>query len=308
MYCQQNGLNKACAQVALRTLCGLHVPDVELSYERINRLAEKAGGRFDPAKGLDAVQIRAVLRGLVIGFRDIDYTKEEPTYRRELPYQKLLYAGIESGAGAMLGFKLAGPRAEGRHIIPFFGHTTNQDAWVPNAEVAYFHVGEDTRYVPSEAWVSSFIGHDDNFGSNFCVPRLYVTPEQVDYVVALLPEKVRYCGVVAEAIAANYLYSVLPELSVPQKPWLERLIASARRQDVVLRALSLPKDQYIHHLRDASDWDYKREKASICNALEKHLPPHPMDDRGFSPRAFSLKPTQAGRDRLGCSHQAKHAT
>jgi hypothetical protein len=162
--------------------------------------------------------------------------------------------------------------------------------------------------VPSEAWVSSFIGHDDNFGSNFCVPRLYVTPEQVDYVVALLPEKVRYCGVVAEAIAANYLYSVLPELSVPQKPWLERLIASARRQDVVLRALSLPKDQYIHHLRDASDWDYKREKASICNALEKHLPPHPMDDRGFSPRAFSLKPTQAGRDRLGCSHQAKHAT
>jgi len=272
MYSQQNGLNKACAQVALRTLCSLHVPDVELPYERINRLAEKAGGGFDPAKGLAAVQIRAVLEGLSIGFRDIDYTKEEPEYRRELPYQKLLYAGIESGAGAMLGFKLAGPRAEGRHIIPFFGHTSNQDAWVPNAEVAYFHVGEDTRYVPSEAWVSSFIGHDDNFGSDFCVPRLYVTPEQVDYVVALLPEKARYCGVVAEAIAANYLYSVLPELDVPQKPWLARLIASASRQDVVLRALALRRDQYIQHLRDVSDWDYRREKASLCNALEKHLP------------------------------------
>jgi hypothetical protein len=173
----------------------------------------------------------------------------------------------------MLGFKLAGPRAEGRHIIPFFGHTTNQDAWVPNAEVAYFHVGEDTRYVPSEAWVSSFVGHDDNFGSNYCVPRLYVTPDQVDYVVALLPEKVRYCGVVAEAIAANYLYSVLPELVVPGKPWLARLIASARRQDVVLRALSLRRDQYIHHLRAARDWDYRKESASLCDALKRHLPP-----------------------------------
>jgi len=158
---------------------------------------------------LDAVQIRAVLRGLVIGFRDIDYTKEEPTYRRELPYQKLLYAGIESGAGAMLGFKLAGPRAEGRHIIPFFGHTTNQDAWVPNAEVAYFHVGEDTRYVPSEAWVSSFIGHDDNFGSNFCVPRLYAQNRATESIsFARRPTCLTPSNLVISAKPVGYFFSL----------------------------------------------------------------------------------------------------
>ncbi len=272
LYCQQNALNKACAQVALRSLCALHVPDTEVSYERINLLARKASGTFDPAKGLGAVQIRAVLQGVGIGFRDVDYTAEPPKYRKELPYQKLLYAGIESGAGALLGFSLAGPKAAGLHMIPFFGHTSNQDAWVPKAETAYFHVGEHTRYVPSEAWVSSFIGHDDNFGSNFCVPRLYVTSGQVDYVVALLPSGARYCGVVAEAIAVDYLYSILPSLSPSDGRWLARLIESAERQDVVLRAVWLTKAKYIRHLRRMTDWSYRREDKAICDALEKYLP------------------------------------
>lgn len=108
LYCQQNELNKACAQVALRSLCSMHIDDTKIPFARINRLAESASGAFDPAKGLQAKQIQAVLRGLGIAFTDVDYTLLDAKDRASLPYQKFLYAGVESGAGAMLGFKLAG--------------------------------------------------------------------------------------------------------------------------------------------------------------------------------------------------------
>jgi hypothetical protein len=274
MYCQQNELNMACAQVALRSLCSMHIKDTDVPFSRINHLAESVSGPFDPAKGLQAKQIQAVLRGVGIGFTDVDYTLLNAKDRESLPYQKFLYAGIESGAGAMLGFKLAGPRAAGHHIIPFFGHTFNQDAWVPNAEVAYFHVGEDTRYLPSEAWLSSFIGHDDNFGSNFCVPRLYVAPKQVQYVVALQPSGVRYSGVVAEAIAVDYLYSLLPQLDSARVRWLERLISSAREQQVVLRAVAMSRKRYTDHLLRARDWHYHPEEQRICRSIKANVPEH----------------------------------
>lgn len=276
MYCQQNTLNKACAQVALRTLCTMHLPDTELPYSRINKLAERASGKFDRTEGLNAKQIQAVLHGLGIGFTDVDYTLLSDADRHALPYQKYLYAGIESGAGAMLGFKLTGPKAEGRHIIPFFGHTFNQDAWVPNAEATYFHVGEQTRYLPSESWLSSFIGHDDNFGSNFCVPRLYVTCEQAQYVVALQPAGVCYGGMTAEAIAVEYLYSLLPHLGSSGVRWLDRLIwyADEKHQEVVLRAVALTREQYADHLREIRDWDNHTESRSVCASIEAKAPEH----------------------------------
>ena len=143
LYCQQNGLNKSCAQVALRSLCAPRAPGGDISYRAINRLAGSGGTSVEPWSGLTVPQIQAVLKGLGIDFLDVDYAAMPTAERSRLPYQKLLYAGIESGAGALLGFRLAGAGAQqdAKHIIPFFGHTFNQDTWVPNAGAAYFHVG-----------------------------------------------------------------------------------------------------------------------------------------------------------------------
>ena len=275
LYCQQNGLNKACAQVALRTLCALHVPDTELPYSRINRLAANAEAEASgPEEGLTVPRIRAVLRGLGVGFRDVDYRGSPDDLREILPYQKYLYAGVESGAGALLGFRFSGPSAQGEHhIIPAFGHTFNQDTWVSNADAAYFHVGEQTRYVPSEAWLSSFIGHDDNFGSNFCVPRSYITPDQAEYVVELFHDGVCYSGVVAEAIAVDYLYSVLPSVAPRSHRWLCRLLGYALDQQVVLRAVAVTRRQYLRHYRAARDWGRGSERSDMLDVLKKHLPP-----------------------------------
>ena len=273
LYCQQNTLNKACAQVALRSLCSFQVPDLELSFNRINDLAAQVSGPFDPGKGLTVAQIRAVLNGLNIHFHDIDYTLDEDgTLRSDLPYQKFLYAGIESGGGSLLGFQLTGSEADHRHIVPFFGHTFNQDMWVPNADVAYFKVGEGTRYIPSEAWLSSFIGHDDNFGSNFCVPKLYVRPEHVEYVVELLRGETSYSGTTAEAVGVNYLYSIIDDLGNLTDRWSERLMKYSDNQQVVLRALALKRDEYVRYLRSAQDWHGKREARELREIFAHHLP------------------------------------
>ena len=65
MYCQQNGLTKACAHVALRSLLSRVVPGGDVSYADINKvaapLAEGGAAAYDPARGLSVAQIRAVL-------------------------------------------------------------------------------------------------------------------------------------------------------------------------------------------------------------------------------------------------------
>lgn len=278
LYCQQNTLNKACAHVALRSLLSRHLSEGDISYRKINDLAgicPESGKK--PGDGLAVVDIRKVLKGLRIGFRDIDYTQNDGL-RTTHPYQKFLYAGIESGAGGLLGFHLSGPNVPAqkppRHIIPFFGHTFNKDTWVPDAELSYFNVGGSVGYVPSENWTSSFIGHDDNFGPDYCVPRLYVTQKQADYVVELLNEGTQYSGVQAEAIALNFVYSLQSSLtkSPYNNDWIKRLVEFIKCKKIVLRAIFIPKSTYLKQLKSTADWDGKKEDKTIVELLENLLP------------------------------------
>jgi hypothetical protein len=283
IYCQQNELNKACAQVALRSLCSLHLPLGEITYDKINKAAATIPGRYDPKDGLSyeprdglSVQrIRAVLQSFGLGFSDIDYSDESGSVRSEFPYQKLIYSGVESGAGALLGFKMATRKAQ-HHSIPFFGHTFNMDTWVANATSSYFKVGKKTKYLPSETWLSSFIGHDDNFGSNFCVPRLFLKPRRVKYALAILPPGIKYDGVRAETIGLDYLYSLKKDknLASSTSAWVKRFYVSSDEQEVILRAISISKKDYINHLLDMKDWHGRRFPRSIRNLnelLNEHL-------------------------------------
>ncbi len=280
LYCQQNSLNKACAQVALRSLLSNHLPEGDISYKKINELADitPESGR-EPGKGMTVVEIRRVLTSLDIGFRDVDYTLDDK-FRDSLPYQKFIYAGVESGAGAMLGFRFSGPEipdnAPPRHIIPFFGHTFNKDTWVPDAEISYFDVGGGVGYVPSENWTSSFIGHDDNFGPNYCVPRCHVNKANVDYVVELLNREVKYSGVHAEAVSLGFIYSLVPSIPSESKEnhWIKRLTKFIRMKRIVLRAVFAKKKSYIANLKDFSDWEGNRESTEFLNDLEDMLPPY----------------------------------
>ena len=303
LFCQQNGLNKACAQVALRSLLSRILPEGDISYRRINRIAEEVHPGFNPARGLDVQQIRRVLTDLGVKFHDIDYTQENDTQRLVLPYQKYAYAGLESGYGALVGFRLAGRelQEEAKHIIPFYGHTFNKDTWVPNAEISYFRIGERVGYVPSERWTSSFIGHDDNFGPNFCIPRLYIENDKVDYVVELFRKGVCYSGLQAEAIALNILYSILPNLDSSENTWILRLRQWTKKQEVVFRAQSMESLEYMAHLGSLRDWENRAEKAELCELFEKEMPPFIWVVEISTPQLFPANERKLGEIVLDAS-------
>jgi hypothetical protein len=96
LYAQQNGLNKTCAQVALRSICCTYLGNNGLSYQEINRLAEGNYPDFNPEEGLTSIEAEAVLEGLGIPFASLDYKEAQlsiPEIREKIPYQKLIYSG-----------------------------------------------------------------------------------------------------------------------------------------------------------------------------------------------------------------------
>ncbi len=308
LYAQQNSLNKACAQVALRSLLSRHAASGDVSNAEINKAARGVGGTgFRPQNGLSVQQIRAVLKRFGANYRDVDYEEAEikdPKVRTSQPYQKYLYSGIESGYGSLLGFSMSGPQAAAsNHIIPFYGHTFNKDTWAPEADIAYFNIGGGVGYIPSENWTSSFIGHDDNFGPNFCIPRLYVRPQQVSYVVELLPTGAAYNGMIAEARALQFIYSLYPYLD-KQNPWSRRLaeVADPDVQRVILRAICVGKDVYIKHLLGTRDWSGQEENPALVKALPALLPKLLWVVEVSVPHLFAANERKLGEIVLNASH------
>ncbi len=272
-YCQQNRLNKACAQVALRSICATYLSDFDLSFKRINDFAFVQPEARTPWVGLQINQIVRVLDGLGIPFDETYYDPNKrgrKTFRESFPYQRILYSGVESGMGGLLAFMMRGRGATNvGHMIPLFGHTFNEDAWAPHAHVEYFNVGEEIRFIPSDAWLSSFIVHDDNFGSNLCIPKAYLPKEAVRYVIALLPPGFVYPGLYAELSAADCFYSMIPKIPNPTNPWITRLLGYYEDKRLILRHVPITKDGYLTHLSTMSDWDGGSENSEILRHLRE---------------------------------------
>jgi hypothetical protein len=192
------------------------------------------------------------------------------------PYQRAVYSGIESGCGCLLVFSLPENRP-GReknlmHMIACFGHTFNEDTWAPTAEVDYF--GADSiRYTPSDAWMSSFLVHDDNFGPNLCIPKAFLKPELVRHAFVLLPAGFAYEGFIAEMFAANFFYSIVGHLSDSKNPWYLRLDEAKRARKLILRVVPVTKAGYLDHLRKMDDWDYHAEREATLVEIDRVIQP-----------------------------------
>lgn len=273
-YCQQNGLNKACAQVALRSACAVYLQDPDLPYSQINNLAFAPGLPVNPGKGLKVPQIQKVLTGLDIPHFAMSYPDQSARrrFRYRLPYEKLLYSGVETGAGALLAFSMGGPKAGNvGHILPIIGHTFNEDTWAPNAEGDYFKIGKKIRYIPSESWLSSFLAHDDNFGSNLCIPKKFIERKHAEFVVTLQPRGFKYPGFIAEFVASDFFYSLLPQLNLGNNPWMDRLQIYVKGMKLILRTVAVRKTDYVRHLGQIDDWEGNTENAFLINLLDPLL-------------------------------------
>lgn len=289
LYCQQNGITSSCAHVALRSLLSRVGHCQDISYRQMNEIAEAVPfkSNWKPGEGLSVDQIRLVLSKNNISYVDIDYVeavKDMPdgNVRSSHPFSRVLYAGVESGYGALLGFKMPKCEDDGAgesnvsagHMIPVYGHTFNKDTWVSDAEGNYFSVDGDVRYLPSENWMSSFIGHDDNFGSNFCIPRFYIQSESVDYVAALTAGNICVASTDAEAAALAIIDDILDnvdteDLNIMENIWMARLSEELKRNRprIVLRPVCMKPRQYFNHIESVRDSLNNTESTEVVEAL-----------------------------------------
>ena len=174
LYAQQNGVTNSCAHVATRTVATRFLGG-DLSYRQMNEWVgeyRQARGREHrpPGEGLTTDEICHILEKSGAKTFMADCERAE---RPLVPYQLRVYSSIESGFPAMLFFGTERHTNEGEtayHVIPLFGHTFNEDTWAPDADLLYFPLRKATKCLNSGAWVSMFVGHDDNAGSNYCIP------------------------------------------------------------------------------------------------------------------------------------------
>lgn len=291
LFGQQNDATYVCAHVALRAMIASFSPNADISYAEINKradvghalLGKRVGGRGIPAgaesRGLFPDQIETVLRGAGLEPELIVHEPTKPELHAELPvdveFQRLLYGYLESGSPVLLGFELA-PEKPGadpsRHILPVFGHTFNEDLWVPEAERKYF--AHNPKYFPSESWLSTYLAHDDNFGPYVCLPRHYLRREQFRLLVGCRPAGVVLPPEEAETRAFDFVARMVDAPLEDAPPWLQRLSAFARAGLLVLRSLAVERSAYRKHLAELRDKDGYDLEPALADRLVERLPPH----------------------------------
>jgi len=273
LYAQQNVHTFVCAHVALRTALACLLPDGDVTYGRMNTLVGIDHIAKTVERGLDPAAMEAILTGLGIQYEKIVH---EPQKALNLPteFQRDLYGFIESGDPALLGFELddrnPGPLGASRHIVPIIGHTFNDDAWVPDAQRAYF--GNQLSYFSSESWLSSYVLHDDNFGPYYCLPRHFLKKENFRLILGMRRHSVMVSATEAEAVALDFLRAVAIQYPNLGQTWYDRFSIFARNGLLVLRSLLIEKKSYLGHLGDGRTGDGVAAEADWVSKLENSLP------------------------------------
>jgi len=284
LYAQQNGLTNVCAHVALRTVGASFHKDGDITYREMNDLLGIDHKKKKLTNGLTLPQMVKILESVGVTCDHADYSSGS-TNAPPVPYQRFVYGSIESGFPSIIIFHTSG---NSMHAVPVFGHTFNQDTWVPSAERGYFQIGPGTAYLPSESWVSSFLMHDDNFGSNFCVPRHYLRPVQpsgkpkaknvqaagsewVAHVLSPLPTDIKVSPLEAEVLGLEYLRAILHELPDDGNRWGDRLLEYMVKGQCVFRSILCKGSEYAEHLKKLRGWKEGKIDGGTAAAMGKSL-------------------------------------
>jgi hypothetical protein len=276
LYAQQNDMTFVCAHVAMRTALACLLPDGDISYARMNELVsvdhqkDKVG---QGARGLSPTDLETILTSLGVQHEKIIH---EPNHGLDLPteFQRDLYGFIESGCPALVGFQLEdpnpGPNGSPRHIVPVIGHTFNDDAWVPDAQRAYF--GNQLRYFCSESWLSSYVLHDDNFGPYYCLPRHFLKKDNFRITLGLMRQPVQINASDAETAGFVFLHALARQKPAIGQDWYDRFTVYARQGLLVLRTQMVERADYLKHLRDIRSWDGPPLEDAAIARMENLLP------------------------------------
>lgn len=311
LYAQQNNQTFACAHVALRSALSSILPQGEVTYSELNAVA--GVDHQDPmsrvgegtGRGLKRRQIDAILHHYGVPFRRLMHEPNVAELPEKIEYQAELYAALESGRPALLGFALS-PDAPGfvpaRHLIPVIGHTFNDDAWVPDAERFYFP--RNQGYFRSESWLSTYVVHDDNLGPYYCLPRHFLDRQLFRLLYSLQPKPSSLSISEAEALAFSALTAIHTAIPVLGVPWYDRFAVYARTKSLILRSFQLNRRQYLDHLGTIRDAAGERFPVSEIAKLETALPEYFWLSEISVPELFSTARQKVGEiafppDRMG---------
>ncbi len=299
LYAQQNDRTFVCAHVALRTVLSSILPAGDVAYSELNAVAGVDHVNVRVGKGhggLGPPQIEAILNHYAVPFRRLTHEPQLTPAPPRVEYHAELYAAIESGCPALLGFELAHDPATaappGRHIIPVLGHTFNDDAWMPDAERSYF--GSNKGFFRSEAWLSAYVVHDDNVGPYFCLPRHYLSHDFFRILYALQPHPASLSPSEAEAYACDWLTAlpqIVPGIGVA---WYGRFAVYAQLNALVLRPILIERRAYLDHLASLQDRHGQRFPVGELAPIEALLPPHFWMIEISAPELFPLSRQKFG--------------
>ena len=301
LYAQQNNLTFVCAHVALRTLLSSVVADADVTYADLNACVgidhSNAKVGEGTGLGLSPTQIEAILQSQGVPFRKMTHEPQHGPLPQGIEYQPELYASIESRRPALLGFELAG-HPPSRHLIPVLGHTFNEDGWMPDAERFYFQ--RDRGYFRSEAWLSTFVVHDDNVGPYFCLPRYYLSRDSFRILYGVQPAQASLSLAEAEALAyatLSVIHTKVPALGIP---WYDRFAAYGRTQSLVLRSFQLRRRRYLDHLAAINDINGQRFPVAELGAVEAALPEYIWMIEISAPELFPMSRKKFGEIIFPC--------
>ncbi|MEX2581192.1 MAG: hypothetical protein WD342_19195 [Verrucomicrobiales bacterium] len=295
LFCQQNEVTNVCAHAAVRTVVSTYHKDGDMSFHEMNGILREISQEedVDISKGIQIPYLIELLERS--GAECSVYECHDLVAPKiSVNYQRWTYECIESGFPAILVFGDSFGRSSGEpflHSVPVFGHTFNPDMWLPRAETTHFRNAHKLDFIPSDYWMGSFIGHDDNFGPNYSIPRHYFRSmrpalndhpqypflEGIACVIGTRPAHVKMRGLYAEIIAMALLqrFEKKPSITATKEsPWRGRLFDHIKKNYIVLRTIHLSKADYISHLSKLRGWDdTERFPSELVEQTMAELPP-----------------------------------
>ena len=284
LYCQQNGLTKVCSQVALRSLLSRLMPGHDISYRRIEDLAKEVSeGKAREKIGLTTTLTEKIIKrlGFTVDYMGMSIKTSESEYLR---YLHLIYAGVESGAGSFMAFGPKGLASEPDklHVIPVYGHSFNDHNWVAGASSIYFDESKMKSSVSSDAWLGSFVGHDDNCGPCLMIPRHYLHAGKLAWGAVLRRPHANFSSASAKKRAWLILCNCANRFfGRSENAWARqiRAIIGGRCGNggkyvhkIVLRVSLVDRFDYLKHIALAEDWDGNMEDEGVIADLSNMLP------------------------------------
>ena len=280
----------------------------------VDHKSRRVGSVGDKTLGLGPADLEKILSASGICYDRLIHEPSltDPTTGKPLTfpteYQREVYGFIESGCPALMGFVLdpkAGDTSDpARHAIPIFGHTFNEDAWLPDAQRAYFGGGK--TYYPSENWLSNFVIHDDNFGPYFCLPRHFLKKDSVRLLYGLKPVPTSFRAIEAEAIGFDLCRIIASMYPRRHQLWYDRFSIFTSGGWLGLRTLLLRREDYLSALETIKDRGDLPFEPDFCQRLRDMLPANFWMVEVSAPELFAATRRKFGEILVAADKPATH--